>query len=328
MGEQSSTMRAHCSVLLSLLISSSILAINFPSSSSNSPTQGRLVFKGLERTFSTASCAASGQTVTTVSLNTGEGRVFQSANYPSNYPEGQSCTYNFEPAAGNQLVFSCSDYDLKATSSVGDLCTGDYLRFYDSNGALGQSGTRYCHTTAPAFTYTTNINVLFKTNNDGTTGKGYDCQVVAELIPTTTTTTTTTSTTTTTTTTTTPSATDCITIGGPGATKPCLETFSYDHDRTVYRGCINQETPGQYISLVPDFGDNGPAPKDESSSNSISFLASVSPLPVAPRRVSSRHHSSGEVSSLFWCATSADSDGYVSEWGQCPAGCKADPAGS
>merc|ERR1711933_201612 len=309
---QSSTMRAYCSVLLSLLTSSSILAINFPSSS-NSPTQGRLVFKGLERTFSTASCAASGQTVTTVSLNTGEGRVFQSANYPANYPEGQSCTYNFEPAAGNQLVFSCSDYDLKATSSVGDLCTGDYLRFYDSNGALGQSGTRYCHTTSPAFSYTSNINVLFKTNNDGTTGKGFDCQVVAELIPTTTTT---------------PSATDCITIGGPGATKPCLATFSYDHAGTVYRGCINQETPGQYISVVPDFGNNAPAPKDESSSNSISFLASVSPLPVAPRRISSRHHSSGEVRSLFWCATSADSDGYVSEWGQCPAGCKADPAGS
>merc|ERR1712232_1235559 len=321
MGEQSSTMRAHCSVLLSLLISSSILAINFPSSSSNSPTQGRLVFKGLERTFSTASCAASGQTVTTVSLNTGEGRVFQSANYPANYPEGQSCTYNFEPAAGNQLVFSCSDYDLKATSSVGDLCTGDYLRFYDSNGALGQSGTRYCHTTSPAFSYTSNINVLFKTNNDGTTGKGYDCQVVAELIPTTTTTTTTT-----------PSATDCITIGGPGATKPCLETFSYDHDRTVYRGCINQETPGQYISLVPDFGDNSPAPKDESSgkltapsSNSISFLGSVSAL--APR-LSPRHHGSSEVRSLFWCATQTDSEGYVSEWGQCAAGCKADPAGS
>merc|ERR1712130_813170 len=94
-------------------------------------------------------------------------------------------------------------------------------------------------------------------------------------------------------------ATDCITIGGPGATKPCLATFSYDHARTVYRGCINQETPGQYISVVPDFGNNAPAPKDESSSNSISFLASVSPLPVAPRRVSSRHHSSGEVRSLF-----------------------------
>jgi len=330
MGEQSSIMRASVLLLVITTATTPILAINFPSSNPSSTGQGRLVFN--RQTFSTASCAASGSTVTTVSLNTGEGRVFQSANYPSNYPDGQSCTYNFQPAAGNQLVFSCSDYDLKATSSVGDLCTGDYLRFYDETGQLGQSGTRYCHTTAPAFTYTTNINVLFKTNNDGTTGKGYDCQVVAELIPTTTTTTTTTSTTTTTTTTTTPSATDCITIGGPGATKPCLETFSYDHDRTVYRGCINQETPGQYISLVPDFGDNGPAPKDESSgkltapsSNSISFLGSVSAL--APR-LTPRHHGSSEVRSLFWCATQTDSDGYVSEWGQCAAGCKADPAGS
>merc|ERR1712038_1825208 len=326
MGEQSSKMSPSVlTVFLVLTISSpSSLAINFPSSK---PAQGRLVFN--RQTFSTASCAASGETVTTVSLNTGEGRVFQSPNYPANYPDGQSCTYNLEPAAGNQLVLSCSDYDLKATSSVGDLCTGDYLRFYDANGALGQSGTRYCHTTGPAFSYTTDINVLFKTNNDGTTGKGFDCQVVAELIPTTTTTTTTT---TPTTTTTTPSATDCITIGGPGATKPCLETFSYDHVRTVYRGCINKETPGQYISVVPDFGDNGPAPKDESSekltapsSNSISFLGSVSAL--APR-LSSRHHGSGEVNTLFWCATQADSDGYISEWGQCAAGCKADPAGS
>merc|ERR1719510_1821516 len=107
-------------VLLFLSTSTtSILAINFPSSnpsSPSSPAHGRLVFN--RQTFSTASCAASGETVNTVSLNTGEGRVFQSANYPSNYPDGQSCTYNFEPAAGNQLVFSCSDYDLKATSAL------------------------------------------------------------------------------------------------------------------------------------------------------------------------------------------------------------------
>ena len=50
-------------------------------------------------------------------------------------------------------------------------------RFYDETGSLGSSGTRYCFTTAPAFTYTTNINVLFKTNNDGTTGKGKDSEV-------------------------------------------------------------------------------------------------------------------------------------------------------
>merc|ERR1719245_2512145 len=157
-------MRASVLLLVITTATTPILAINFPSSNPSSNSQGRLVFN--RQTFSTASCAASGETVTTVSLNTGEGRVFQSANYPANYPDGQSCTYNFQPAAGNQLVFSCSDYDLKATSSVGDLCTGDYLRFYDENGVLGQSGTRYCHTTAPAFTYTTNINVLFKTNNE------------------------------------------------------------------------------------------------------------------------------------------------------------------
>merc|ERR1739842_261507 len=57
------------------------------------------------------------------------------------------------------------------------------------------------------------------------------------------------------------------------------------------------------------------------SSNSISFLDSGSVSLLAPRV-------SSEVSTLFWCATQADSDGYVSQWGQCAAGCKADPAGS
>ena len=127
-------------------------------------------------------------------------------------------------------------------------------------------------------------------------------------------------TTTTTTTTTLPPPTDCITIGGPGAAKPCLATFNYDHSRTAYKGCINQETPGQYLALVPDFGDNGPAPKDKTSeklteTESVSFLAP-------------RHSSSDTIRTLFWCATETDSDGYVSEWGQCAAGCRADPAGS
>ena len=51
-------------------------------------------------------------------------------------------------------------------------------RFYDETGSLGSSGTRYCFTTAPAFTYSTNIKVLFKTNNDANTGKG---NVIMEL---------------------------------------------------------------------------------------------------------------------------------------------------
>merc|ERR1711862_366774 len=61
------------------------------------------------------------------------------------------------------------------------------------------------------------------------------------------------------------------------------------------------------------------------ATNSISF-GTVSPL--APR-LGPRHSSgSAEVSTLFWCATETDVDGYVSEWGKCAAGCKADPAGS
>merc|ERR1712079_921902 len=110
---------------------SSVLAINFPSSSRpsrpSSPARDRLVFS--RQTFSTASCTDSSQSLSTIVLSPGEGRVFQSPNYPANYPDGQACTYNFEPAVGAQLVFSCSDVDLTATSSPGALCTGDYLRY-------------------------------------------------------------------------------------------------------------------------------------------------------------------------------------------------------
>merc|ERR1712018_572746 len=224
-------------LLVSSLSSSPVISINFPGVSDSAAS--RLIFG--RQTFSTATCTADGVALNTISLNIGEGRVFQSPNYPSNYPNLQACTYNFEPASGAQLRFSCSDVDLTATSSPGALCTGDYLRFYDENGQLGQSGTRYCFSNKPDFTYTTNIKVLFKTNNDANTGKGFDCQVVAEALPTTTTTTTTT-----------PAATDCVTIDGPGSSKPCKTTFSYGHQRTQYRGCINQETPGQYLTLVPD----------------------------------------------------------------------------
>ena len=52
----------------------------------------------------------------------------RSPGYPANYPNLQECTYNFQPAAGTQLRFSCSDVDLTATSATGALCTGDYLR--------------------------------------------------------------------------------------------------------------------------------------------------------------------------------------------------------
>jgi len=303
------TMNSYKNILAFLYLVETGLCVNFPGVSNSAAS--RLIFG--RQTFSTATCTADGVALNTISLNIGEGRVFQSPNYPSNYPNLQECTYNFEPASGAQLRFSCSDVDLTATSSPGALCTGDYLRFYDENGQLGQSGTRYCFSDKPDFTYTTNIKVLFKTNNDANTGKGFDCQVVAEAL----------ATTTTTTTTTTPAATDCVTIDGPGATKPCKETFNYGYHRSLYKGCINQETPGQYLTVVPDFGDNQAAPTSANlNTNSVSF-GTVSPL--APR---SALRSSQEVRTLFWCATETDVDGYVSEWGKCAAGCKADPAGS
>merc|ERR1712107_425867 len=176
---------------LSLILSSStpVSSINFPGlsdTSSSSPFSSSAVSadrpavsvnNGLvfgRNTFTTASCTDDGVALNTIILNIGEGRVFHSLNYPSAYPNGQTCTYNFEPASGAQLKFSCTDMDLTATSAAGDLCTGDYLRFYDESGQLGQSGERYCFTNKPDFTYTSNIKVLFKTNNDAQQGKGFD----------------------------------------------------------------------------------------------------------------------------------------------------------
>ena len=174
------------SVFVSISLSlSPVISINFPGVSDSAAS--RLIFG--RQTFTTASCTADGVALNTIILNIGEGRVFQSPNYPSNYPNLQECTYNFETGTGAQLKFSCSDMDLTATSNPGDLCTGDYLRsvscenvdvetvilhsrFYDENGQLGQSGERYCFSNKPDFTYTTNIKVLFKTNNDANTGKG------------------------------------------------------------------------------------------------------------------------------------------------------------
>ena len=107
------------------LSSSPVISINFPGVSDSAAS--RLIFG--RQTFTTASCTADGVALNTIILNIGEGRVFQSPNYPSNYPNLQECTYNFEPASGAQLKFSCSDMDLTATSNPGDLCTGDFLRF-------------------------------------------------------------------------------------------------------------------------------------------------------------------------------------------------------
>ena len=153
------------SVVLLVVFVPSVFMINFPDS-------GKVFLFGRQTVYPAASCSDSGTTPTTVILAAGEGRQFKNDQYPSGYGTKKSCTYNFEPAAGAQLRFSCDDFDLAATSSPGDLCTGDYLRFYDETGTLGTSGERYCFTTGPSFTYPNNINVLFKTNNDANSGRG------------------------------------------------------------------------------------------------------------------------------------------------------------
>merc|ERR1740123_712521 len=183
----------------------------------------------------------SGATSTTpVVLAAGEGRQFTSPGYDGStgYGNQAKCIWTFTPATGATLTFSCSAFDLTATSVVGDKCTGDFVRVYDlaDGNSLDSSGERYCHTTSPAFSYSSQIQVLFDTNNDANAGTGFDCEVVAS---------------TTTTTTVAPQTSDCTTIDGPGVGKACM-SFTYGSHRISYDGCINRAPPEQYVSVVPN----------------------------------------------------------------------------
>merc|ERR1712018_232139 len=169
--------------------------------------------------YSQESCtdvSSSGATSTTpVVLAAGEGRQFTSPGYDGStgYGTQAKCLWTFTPATGATLTFSCSTFDLTATSAVGDKCTGDFMRVYDlaDGNSLDSSGERYCHTTGPAFSYSSQIQVLFNTNNDANAGAGFDCEVVASAI-----------TTTTTTTTAGPQISSCSSIDGPGVGKACM----------------------------------------------------------------------------------------------------------
>merc|ERR1712004_539828 len=294
----------------------------------------------------------SGATSTTpVVLAAGEGRQFTSPGYDgvSNYAAEAKCLWTFAPAPGAELAFSCSAFSIISTAAVGERCAGDFLRFYDlaTGNSLDDTGERYCHTSPPSFSYNSEIQVLFRSTPDSTVSTGFDCEVVA------------TTATTTTTTTPGPQTSDCTTIDGPGAGKACMP-FSYGSHRIAYDGCINRAPPGQYVAVVPSFDQapsksgsddedgeefdfvepigNGFSPEfefegEEEFSNQFDAI-SFGPAPRRQSRpqVAPRH---GEVDldemvfrSLFWCATEVDPSGYVMEWGQCNAGCKADPAGS
>merc|ERR1712184_223758 len=196
--------------------------------------------------YSLESCtdvSSSGATSTTpVVLAAGDGRQFTTPGYDGStgYGKQAKCLWTFAPATGATLTFSCSTFDLTATSTVGDKCTGDFMRVYDlaDGSSLDSSGERYCHTTGPAFSYSSEIQVLFNTNNDANAGTGFDCEVVA-------------STTTTTTTTVAPQTSDCTTVDGPGVGKACM-SFTYGSHRISYDGCINRAPPEQYVSVVPN----------------------------------------------------------------------------
>ena len=159
-----SKMEQSARILLCLLFTPNVFTLNF--------SPNRRLVSGRQAAYPLEACSSGGATSSTVTLAAGEGRKFQSPGFPASYGSKISCKYNFEPACGARLVFECASVDLAATSGVGDLCTGDYLRFYDETGDLGESGVRYCFNNKPSFTYSTNIIVLFKTNNDGKSGGG------------------------------------------------------------------------------------------------------------------------------------------------------------
>eukprot|EP00092_Neocalanus_flemingeri_P061261 GFUD01073616.1.p2 GENE.GFUD01073616.1~~GFUD01073616.1.p2 ORF type:complete len:160 (+),score=33.44 GFUD01073616.1:664-1143(+) len=118
--------------------------------------------------------------------------------------------------------------------------------------------------------------------------------------------------------------------------------YTYGISRESYDGCINRRTPGQYVNVVPNFGDNSPAPKDQEDffeefdleedegldDARVSFGGSFGPRSRKVNKKQVKKRKAREVRTLFWCATAVDPSGYVMEWGKCAAGCKADPAGT
>ena len=323
------------SFLLAMLVClHTSLAINFP---------GLRVPLSRPRTsiYSAEACtdvSVTGATsITPIVLASGEGRQFTSPGYDgsSSYAASAKCLWTFAPAAGATLTFSCSAFTVPSTAAVGETCAGDFLRFYDNavGNSLDDKGERYCHSTSPAFAYSSEVQVLFRSAASSTGSTGFDCEVVAsEAVPT---------------------AADCTTVEGPGVGKACMP-FTYGSHRIAYDGCINRATPEQYIASVPSFDD---APSDSSTTSASSsssaeeedFLENASEIfdfgaesfgfggefgaisfGPAPRGAVQPRHGAEEMvfRTVFWCATSADPSGYVMEWGQCAPGCKADPAGS
>merc|ERR1719245_2035408 len=146
------------------------LGINFPGL--RVPlSRPRTSIYSLESCTDTSSSGAT--SVTPVVLAAGDGRQFTTPGFDGStgYGKQAKCLWTFAPATGATLTFSCSTFDLTATSAVGDKCTGDFMRVYDlaDGNSLDSSGERYCHTTGPAFTYSSQIQVLFNTNNRRTT---------------------------------------------------------------------------------------------------------------------------------------------------------------
>merc|ERR1719245_1826576 len=143
------------------------LGINFPGF--RVPlSRPRTSIYSLESCTDTSSSGAT--SVTPVVLAAGDGRQFTTPGYDGStgYGKQAKCLWTFAPATGATLTFSCSTFDLTATSAVGDKCTGDFMRVYDlaDGNSLDSSGERYCHTTGPAFSYSSQIQVLFNKNND------------------------------------------------------------------------------------------------------------------------------------------------------------------
>ena len=73
-------------------------------------------------------CKWAGATSTTpVVLAAGEGRQFTSPGYDgvSNYAAEAKCLWTFAPAAGAELTFSCSAFNIISTAAVGERCAGE-----------------------------------------------------------------------------------------------------------------------------------------------------------------------------------------------------------
>merc|ERR1719454_711558 len=109
-----------------------------------------------------------------------------SYNYPSNYPRNEFCIYYLDPIVPNdgqnyKIVFEFLDIDIPSRSAINDpeTCESDYLSITEDQNSYPHEIARYCNNNLPqahVVTHTNQAHLVFNTNADTDTGRGFDVE--------------------------------------------------------------------------------------------------------------------------------------------------------